>query len=745
VSFGIQGFMGIDIGPYSRGMLQATQIAQLFPATVTNFIANPLLGIVGIAKDVVGAVESAVDAVIDNVKRVGKAADDAGEAAERAGVSVRFLTSVGAAAADSGSSVEGLGDALKFLNRNAASAAEGDKELTKEFLGLGVAVLDATGKIRPTEDLFFDVADAIAAVDDPAKKTKSAMALLGRGGTDMIPLLNKGAGAIRAFAAEVDSLGGSIDEELAASGDKFGMLTTLYDAAIAGIQRTAARPFLSAMANHFDEIVHGIEAGSGIIRHVIEDVFAEVNSRLGRPTPATLLKYLDDVAAWVRDNPAAIRAEIGRVIDFIVEKFGQARSAIGWVIDNAKSLAYVMGAAVLGAAAIQAVSSISSIIASLALLKAAYASTALAAAGASLAPGAAGAGGAAASAATGVLPFLGKAAPIVGGGIALAAVTKQWSDAISKRITDRAGSEATGGTDTATVITQSKLLSDQIDRNINATVEAAGKIGPDAAAAARRAKDELARAQQPIALEIAELQRRRPLIAAGTDDFLKDTISKTETLFQDLSKLRALAQRKSDELGRSFPELETLARAPAPTVAVPSAVDAAGAISATNIRKPGPTATIATDNVDLRSLRPLVGRELPAVADTLQRVADAARGPFTTAIRESDVAIKDLITDSRLLVDVLDQVKARYEALAAPAAAAFQFDPSRFSLQPSRGGASGGGGGVTINNPVFPKVDVDEASTQIAAKIRPMIRDAVDPQFAAIHAAAQSERVKRGL
>src|SRR5689334_22198726 len=110
--------LGLDTSGFAQGMLQATSISQLFPATVTNFLANPLLGLAGIAKSAASAIASAFADVVN-------AADNAGDSAAKLGVSVGFLTAYGRAAADAGSSAEGFADSLKFINNNAADAASG--------------------------------------------------------------------------------------------------------------------------------------------------------------------------------------------------------------------------------------------------------------------------------------------------------------------------------------------------------------------------------------------------------------------------------------------------------------------------------------------------------------------------------------------------------------------------------------------------------------------------------------------
>lgn len=271
----VVGKMGLDISGWTRSMLEANAISALFPSVVQNFLASPLLGLIGVAQD---AARSIKEAFLE----IGRAADNAGEAAEKAGVSVEFLTGVGAAAKDAGSSVEGLADALKFLNNNAADAASGNKVTAKAFAELGVSVVDAAGQIKDTQELFYDVADAIASMETPQQKVQAAMNLLGRGGVDMIATLNKGSAGIKSFAVDIAALGGTIDTSLAQAGDKFGTLETYVSAAWTGIKRAVAEPILQYVAAHFEEVRAKIFEFASQAKQFITDFLLPALQKLGQ-------------------------------------------------------------------------------------------------------------------------------------------------------------------------------------------------------------------------------------------------------------------------------------------------------------------------------------------------------------------------------------------------------------------------------------------------------------------------------
>jgi hypothetical protein len=255
-----------------EGMLEANTIAAAFPAVVTSFLANPLLGVVQVAEKAASAVIKAMGAIKDTFLDVARAADNLGESAEKAGVTVEFLSGIGYAAKDSGASVEALADAMKFLNKNASDANIGEEGPVKAFALLGVSVQDATGKLKNGENLFYDVADAISSLGNDADKTAAAMALLGRGGTDLIPTLNMGATGIRQMQEEAKALGAVMTTSLAAAGDKWGKLETTATMAWDGIKNTLAKPVLEFVADNFNQIKGVIVDTAGAIRQSLESI-----------------------------------------------------------------------------------------------------------------------------------------------------------------------------------------------------------------------------------------------------------------------------------------------------------------------------------------------------------------------------------------------------------------------------------------------------------------------------------------
>src|SRR6266702_3952021 len=86
-----------------------------------------------------------------------------------------------------------LGDLTGSMDRLAKAsfqAQNGNHQLAGVFNRLGVSIADTKGHLRDTSDIFADVAVKFSQMGTGAGKAALAMAVFGRGGAQMIPLLN---------------------------------------------------------------------------------------------------------------------------------------------------------------------------------------------------------------------------------------------------------------------------------------------------------------------------------------------------------------------------------------------------------------------------------------------------------------------------------------------------------------------------------------------------------------------------
>lgn len=101
---------------------------------------------------------------------------------------------------------------LTKLTQNMAKAQDGNEATAESFARLGVAITDETGHLRDAESVFYDLIDALGAIDNPTERDAAAMELLGKSAQDLNPLIDQGSQALKEYAAEAEATGYVLDE-----------------------------------------------------------------------------------------------------------------------------------------------------------------------------------------------------------------------------------------------------------------------------------------------------------------------------------------------------------------------------------------------------------------------------------------------------------------------------------------------------------------------------------------------------
>jgi lambda family phage tail tape measure protein len=155
------------------------------------------------------------------VKRSIDAGDELFNLQAKTGIAASALIGLGNAAKLADVDQATLGKSLTRLSVNLVKAAEGNDGLAQKFKALGVSVKDANGQVVPADRALKQIADRFADMPDGAQKAAAAVALFGKSGADLIPLLNEGAAAMEKFTYKVG-------DDFAARSDLFNdTITTL--------------------------------------------------------------------------------------------------------------------------------------------------------------------------------------------------------------------------------------------------------------------------------------------------------------------------------------------------------------------------------------------------------------------------------------------------------------------------------------------------------------------------------------
>jgi hypothetical protein len=127
------------------------------------------------------------------------------ENSKKTGISVSDLSTLGYAAQQSGVDMDSLTLAVSKMGRTLVEAERGGGQAQKALYALGLTLNDISG--QTPDQRFKLIADAISKVQDPSVRAADAMAIFGRNGAQLLPLLLQGAGGIDALQQRARDLG----------------------------------------------------------------------------------------------------------------------------------------------------------------------------------------------------------------------------------------------------------------------------------------------------------------------------------------------------------------------------------------------------------------------------------------------------------------------------------------------------------------------------------------------------------
>lgn len=197
----LAGELGIKLPPQASNALKAIQ--GLSTGSVMAFAA------IGAA---VTAVVAAIKALHENTVQVAHDVDEMITESMVTGLSTQTIQQFKYAENLIDVSYQTITSSLTKLTRSMASARDGNAATADTFKALGVSITDASGNLRSSEDVFYDVVDALGQVDNATERDALAMEILGKSAQDLNPLIIQGSDALRELGEEAQETGYVLDE-----------------------------------------------------------------------------------------------------------------------------------------------------------------------------------------------------------------------------------------------------------------------------------------------------------------------------------------------------------------------------------------------------------------------------------------------------------------------------------------------------------------------------------------------------
>lgn len=277
--------------------------------------------------------------------------DDTSKLAARLGLTYGELAGLSLAADLSGVSMDQLGIAITKSDVAFVKAANGSKQARAAFAQLGIAVDDLQG--LTASQRFERIADAIAAIPDPAARAAAAVGIFGRSGAQLLPLFASGAGAIRQASAEAERFGLTLTNMQGQSVEGMNDAFTRAQSAIRGvIQQVVAylAPAIESITTMFSDFI-GSVGGANIGQAIGEGILAgarylaEIGDVIIQSIPS-VFQYVQGVGSFwngifeIGRRVFDYFAYVGRLIESVFKAVGSVLTGlVGRILNAAGELA----------------------------------------------------------------------------------------------------------------------------------------------------------------------------------------------------------------------------------------------------------------------------------------------------------------------------------------------------------------------------------------------------------------------
>lgn len=191
-------------------------------------------------------------AVVNGMTQAG---DEAAKTARRLGVGVEWLQEYRYVAERSGVATSTFDMAVQRAGRRIGEfAATGRGEAAPVLEAMGIQIRNATGELRPMEELLPEIGDQLMRLEDPMVRNAAAMKLFDSEGVAMVQMLGEGSDGMARLAGEGRSLGRVMGEDLTRRSEAFQDLLTNIKSVLLGLRNTigaALLPVLEQLGTQF--------------------------------------------------------------------------------------------------------------------------------------------------------------------------------------------------------------------------------------------------------------------------------------------------------------------------------------------------------------------------------------------------------------------------------------------------------------------------------------------------------------
>lgn len=168
---------------------------------------------------IAAAAEEIASKFLESAKAAASFADEILTLSAQTGISTQKLQEYSYASELIDVSVDTLTSTMRRNIKAMGEARDGSASYASAYERLGITVTNADGSLRSSEEVYWEVVDALGRMENETERDAIAMDILGKSAQDLNPLILAGSDAMKQFGEEAEAAGYVMsDETLAAAG-----------------------------------------------------------------------------------------------------------------------------------------------------------------------------------------------------------------------------------------------------------------------------------------------------------------------------------------------------------------------------------------------------------------------------------------------------------------------------------------------------------------------------------------------
>lgn len=223
-------------------------------------------GLNELLEKLVETVEEVAEQLVESVVETGEYAHALEALSARTGQSTTALQEWEFVSKMAGASGEAMTHAWTHMARTLGEVKDGSVEAARAFGQLGVRVRDGHGQLRTQQELFDEVADKLAKMKPGWERNAAVMKIFGRGGTEILPVIAKGAKGIEELKQEAHDLGLVMSEEDVEAAGEFAKGMERIHAVGESLRRDLAMPLIEALNPMLESLTEWLKNNRELIK-----------------------------------------------------------------------------------------------------------------------------------------------------------------------------------------------------------------------------------------------------------------------------------------------------------------------------------------------------------------------------------------------------------------------------------------------------------------------------------------------